>query len=181
MGNSITSPMGPDYLRFEMLLGDGPALQHRYNDPVRPIAFRNDFKIYLKGLLTTLMQCIFKCVYLLLPVYGPLCNWYYWQTTGILPNYSRWWQAFLFAILVNIKRRLAKKSRGNYITNDFIPFACTFLSVKSRYIRMQQRRIWLPSGAIIVLDVLHGDMYRPNSIFFRLLIWSLQDYNIQIY
>lgn len=63
--------MGPDYLRFEMLLIDGPGLQHSYNDPVRPIASRNDFKIYLKGLLTTLMQYVFKCVYLLLLVYGP--------------------------------------------------------------------------------------------------------------
>jgi hypothetical protein len=66
--------MGPDYLRFAMLLGDGPGLQHGYNDPVRPIAFRNEFKIYLKGLLTPLVQYIFKCVYLLLRVYGPLCN-----------------------------------------------------------------------------------------------------------
>jgi len=63
--------MGPDYLRFEPLLSDGPGLQHSYNDPVRSIAFRNDFKIYLKGLLTTLMQYVFKCVYLLLRVCGP--------------------------------------------------------------------------------------------------------------
>ena len=65
------SQMGPDYLRFEMLLNDGPGLQHSYNDPVRPIASGNEFKIYLKGLLTTLMQYVFKCVYLLLCVCGP--------------------------------------------------------------------------------------------------------------
>jgi len=59
-----------------MLLSDGPGLQHSYNDPVRPVAARNDFKIYLKGLLTTLMQYVLKCVYLLLCVYlyVPVCN-----------------------------------------------------------------------------------------------------------
>jgi len=58
--------------------------------------------------------------------------------------------------------------------NNFAPFACTFLYLKSRYINLQQRRIWIPSGAIKVLDVIHGDMYRPNSIVFTLLIWSSQ-------
>jgi hypothetical protein len=69
--DSIRSPTGPDYLCFEMLLSDGPGFQHSCNDPVRPIAPRNDFKIYLKGLLTTLMQYVFKRVHLLLRVYGP--------------------------------------------------------------------------------------------------------------
>jgi hypothetical protein len=63
--------MGSDYLRFERLLSVGPGLQHGYNDPVMPIGSRNGFKIYLKGLLTTLMQYVFKCVYLLLCLYGP--------------------------------------------------------------------------------------------------------------
>ena len=66
--------MGPDYLRFEMLLNDEPGLQHSCNDPVRFIAYTNDFKIYLKGLLTTLIQYVFKCVYLLLRVYGPFAG-----------------------------------------------------------------------------------------------------------
>ena len=57
-----------------MLLSDGRGFQHSCNDPVRPIAPRNDFKIYLKGLLTTLMQYVFKSVHLLLRVYGP-CIW----------------------------------------------------------------------------------------------------------